>query len=340
MAIAWAKLNLPCRRPSRSSSALLRRPAESFRYRLHVPSSTTRGEYDQHRPVEQHHPDFIRQEGANLLAFFHAWGHPKGATILEISCGSGFMTASLASQPSVGHLLATDASSAFCQIVQRKLATYPPEAARVDIAVMTAEDVKCIPPGAISLIFLRSVLHHISDVDTFLADCAAVLPKGGMLICEEPYAEGYIMMGFLAQFIPDALSSAGETCSPEDRAYIDNFVATMQFYARRDLDKSAAEDKHLFRPDELAVSARKAGMNFDHHPNWHIAISPETNVANRIGYFEKFFGFYIRNCMGWPADLVGRVIPATRKYFGYFGPLESVDNTTPYCFGTFVFTKR
>ena len=297
-------------------------------------------EYDQHRPAEQHQLDFIRQEGANLLAFFHAHGHPQGAPILEIGCGSGFMTTSLASQSAVGHLLATDPSPAFCRIIQRKLAQFPVAAARVDFGVLLAEDVHLIPPGAVSLIFLRSVLHHIAGVDDFLAKCASVLPKGGMLICEEPYYEGYVMMGFLAQFIPDALASAGHNCTAEDHAHIDNFVATMQFYARRDLDKSAAEDKHLFRPDELARTARATGIDFDHYPNWHATIADAKNRTNRIGYFENFFAFYIRNCMNWPADLVDRVIPATRKYFRFFSPLESATNTAPYCFGTFVFTKR
>lgn len=203
---------------------------------------------------------------------------------------------------------------------------------------MLAEDVA--PPGTVPLIFLRSVLHHIADVDTFIAKCASILPKGGLLICEEPYYDGYVMMGFLAQFIPEALAAAGQSCTPEDQAHIDNFIATMQFYARRDLDKSAAEDKHLFRPDELSVSARQVGMDLDHYPNWHVTLADTENRANRPNYFENFFSFYIRKCMGWPPSLVDRVVPATRKYFRFFTPLETETNTVPYCFGTFVFTKR
>lgn len=65
-------------------------------------------------------------------------------------------------------------------------------------------------------------------------------------------------MGFLAQFIPDALRAAGDSCSDKERQLVDYFVATMQYYARRDLDKSEAEDKHLFRPDELFVSGRSS----------------------------------------------------------------------------------
>jgi SAM-dependent methyltransferase len=297
-------------------------------------------EYDSHRPADQWTPEFISQEGANLVAFFQAHGYSPGTPILEIGCGSGFMTASLATQPAVGHLLATDPSPAFCRIARRKIADFPNAAARVDFGVMLAEDVHLITPGAVPLIFLRSVLHHIADVDDFLAKCASVLPKGGLLICEEPYYDGYVMMGFLAQFIPDALAAAGHTCTDDDHAHINNFIATMQFYARRDLDKSEAEDKHLFRPDELFVSARAVGLDLHHHPNWHVTIAADKNLANRIGYFENFFAFYIRKCMGWPQPLVDRVIPATRKYFRYFAPLESATNTAPYCFGTFVFTKR
>ncbi len=81
-------------------------------------------------------------------------------------------------------------------------------------------------------------------------------------------------------------------------------------------------------------------MDFDHHPNWYVTIAADKNIAGRIGYFENFFAFYIRNCMGWPQSLVDRVVPATHKYFRFFTPLESATNTVPYCFGTFVFTKR
>lgn len=89
-------------------------------------------EYDDNRPADQRTPDFYTHEGANLVAFFRSHGYPEGAPMLEIGCGSGAMTASLATQPAIGHLLATDPSPAFCRITRQKLATLPNAASRID----------------------------------------------------------------------------------------------------------------------------------------------------------------------------------------------------------------
>lgn len=114
----------------------------------------------------------------------------------------------------------------------------------------------------------------------------------------------------------------------------------MQFYCRRDIDKSLAEDKHLFRPDELMVSGRALGLELSHYPNRRLTHSPETSDAARIGYFGRFFPDYVRYCMDWDAALSDKVARAMSNYFAFFEPLESSENTTPRCFGIFVFTKR
>jgi SAM-dependent methyltransferase len=259
--------------------------------------------------------------------------------VLEIGCGTGRVSIGLAMQPEVGELFITDPSPAFCRIVQGKLGRFPVQAGRVSFGVLGAEDVAKLPPGAVSVILLRSVLHHITDVDGFLRDCAAVLPRGGMLVCEEPYYEGYMMMGFLGQFMADALRSAGHECTVAELERIQFFVATMQFYCRRDIDKSKDEDKHLFRPDELMVAGREIGLVLTHYPNRRITDSEATYRRTHAEYFERFFAEYVRHCMGWPMDFAEKVILATKKYFAFFTPLERGGNTTPSCFGTFVFVK-
>jgi len=321
---------------------LSRTPQDDGVYQLSAPRPFQHDEaqYELNRPAARKTTEFHREQGANLFALFRRHGLPPNAPILEIGCGSGAMSTSLATQPGAGHLLFTDPSPAFCRITQGNLEQHGSFDARVDFGILRAEDVDILPPGSVHLIFLRSVLHHILDVDDFLLRCSRVLPPGGLLVCEEPYYEGYMMMGFLGQFIADALASAGDQCTPEELHHIDYFIATMQYYARRDLDKSEAEDKHLFQPDQLFVSGRAVGLDLTHYPNWHVTVSEEKNLANRIGYFQKFFDSYLRNCMHWPPDLVDRVAVATGRYFRFFDPLESPDNTVPYCFGTFVFTKR
>ncbi len=293
-------------------------------------------QYDQARVSTEH----LRSEAAHVMDLCQRHGLAAGAPVLEVGCGTGRLSLGLAMHPGVGHLLVTDPSSAFCRITQRKLASIRAAAGRVDIGVLRAEDIAVLPAGAVTAIMLRSVLHHIADVDAFLGDCAGVLPPGGLLVCEEPYYEGYMMMGFHGQFIEAALSAHGYACTPEDRERVAYFIATMQFYGRRDVDKADAEDKHLFKPDELMRSGRTVGMDLDHYPNVSMTMSPAQNEQARSGYFQRFFADYVRYCMGWSESFARRVAEATRGHFSYFGPLEQGGHTTPACFGTFVFTKR
>ena len=298
------------------------------------------GDYDRQYGLEKFSTEELTREAGYLMDICRRHGLPPGAPVLEIGCGTGRISIGLALQPDMGHLLISDPSPAFCGIVQKKLAGLPVHAARVDFGILQAEDVALLPPGSVSMILLRSVLHHIADVDGFLRGCAAVLPPGGLLVCEEPYYDGYMMMGFLGQFIEDALTGGGHVCTAEERQLIAHFVATMQFYSRRDVDKSQAEDKHLFRPDELMVTGRGMALELTHYPNWRMTMSPEGNEKARTGYFQRFFADYVRYCMDWPEEFALKAAQATRKYFQFFEPLEKGGNTTPACFGTFVFTKR
>jgi ubiquinone/menaquinone biosynthesis C-methylase UbiE len=318
------------------------RPVVANSYEISAARSYQHDEsdYDRQYGLEQFSTDELTREAGFLMEICTRHGLPQGAPVLEIGCGTGRISIGLALQPGMGHLLITDPSPAFCGIVQRKLQGLPIQAAQVDFGILQAEDVALLPAGSVSLILLRSVLHHILDVDGFLRGCASVLPPGGLLVCEEPYYDGYMMMGFLGQFIEDALTNSGYSCTPEDQQRINHFVHTMQFYSRRDIDKSQAEDKHLFRPDELMVTGRTMNLELSHYPNWRMTMSPEANENARSGYFQRFFADYVHYCMDWPKDFSLRVADATRKYFRFFEPLETGGNTTPACFGTFVFTKR
>jgi SAM-dependent methyltransferase len=274
-----------------------------------------------------------------LLDICRRHGFQAGASVVEIGCGTGRISVGLAMQPDVGHLFITDPSPAFCRIVQKKLAGMPLEAAHVDFGILAAEDVGALPAGSVSMILLRSVLHHIADVPGFLRASAAALTEGGILVCEEPYYEGYMMMGFMAQFIEAALAASGYVISTEERERVAFFVATMQFYCRRDIDKSSEEDKHLFRPDELMTSGRELGLELTHYPNRRITDSEKVYIGTHRGYYQRFFAAYIRYCMDWPQEFSARVEAATLPYFEFFRPLEHGGNTTPACFGTFVFVR-
>jgi len=298
------------------------------------------GGYDGQYGIESFPVNELIVEAKNVMDFCRRHGYVDGSPILEIGCGTGRISVGLALQPAMEHLLITDPSPAFCRITQKKLAAAALPPGIVDLAVLRAEDIGLLPAGSVSLILLRSVLHHIADVEAFLQGCAGLLPPGGLLVCEEPYYEGYLLMGFVAQFIEGALANTGYACTPEERGHLAMFRDTMQFYCRRDLDKSRDEDKHLFRPDELIIAGQAIGLECKHYPNSQLTYSPAQNDHCRRNYFHTFFSSYVRYCMNWPPDFSSRVMNAIGPHFDYFTPIEAAANTVPWCFGSFVFTKR
>jgi ubiquinone/menaquinone biosynthesis C-methylase UbiE len=297
-------------------------------------------DYDRQYGLEEFNAEVLFEEARNVAACLKDHGMPEGARILEVGCGTGRVSVGLAMQPGLSHLLLTDPSPAFCRITRRKLAAVTAVVPRIDFGILRAEDVGSVPLGAVDVILLRSVLHHIADVPAFLRACASVLSRGGLLVCEEPYYEGYLLMGLVTTFLEGALARRGHVCSEEEKAHIALMVASMQYYCRRDVDKSEAEDKHLFRPDELFAIGRDLELDLNHYPNWRITISGERNDASRPGYFERFYRAYLRYCMSWPPEFAEKAVDAIRDSLQFLAPVETASNPSPHCFGTFVFRKR
>ena len=117
--------------------------------------------------------------------------------------------------------------------------------------------------------------------------------------------EGFVLMGAMAQFLPALCGAARTSLSDEQRKHVEMFQRTMQFYARRDMDKSEAEDKHLFRVDELMVSARESGLTLHFRPNTsfdHFAAKPGERQAP--ARFRESFQNYLKRCMSWDEPLM------------------------------------
>lgn len=245
----------------------------------------------------------------------------------------------LALQEGIGRLILTDPSPAFCRITRAKVERVAAKVPCIDYGVLLAEDAGRFPPGLISVILLRSVLHHVLDVPAFLANCAKILPAGGLLICEEPYFDGYLAMGLVTTFLENALAARGYFCSAEEKEKIAEMVASMQYYSRRDVDKSQAEDKHLFKPDELMKTGWECGLHLDHYPNWRLTRPDSANAQDRVGHFSRFYRDYLQYCMRWPADFATRAVDSIRENLRYLEPLETTTAVAFQCFGTFVFTK-
>jgi len=238
----------------------------------------------------------------------------------------------------MGEILVTDPSPAFCRLTAQKLACLPPPVQGVQIGLLAAEDVFKLPKNAFSMIVLRSVLHHILDIPRFFMDCSELLAPGGLMLFEEPCYEGFLMMGVMTQFMPDILKGQGVALSVKQQADIQIFADTMKFYARRDVDKSACEDKHLFRPDELMRVCHECGMDLQLFPNRVFADIDHRDEPLDPKYFERFYYAYLKYALAWDQDLIDVFERYGTKYLDYFSQLMPA-GAAPHTYGTFLCKK-
>jgi len=297
------------------------------------------GAYDPQYAIDQIDLESYRHEGRVLLDLCNEYGYDSRMPALEIGCGTGRLSLSLAISGQLGEILITDPSPAFCRITASKLSHTLPGLTGAKTAVLIATDLEKLPKAAFSLIALRSTLHHILDIPRFFHDCAELLSPGGLIVFEEPCYEGYVMMGAMTQFMPDILKAHGVALSAKHVGDIQTFVDAMKFYARRDLDKSECEDKHLFRPDELMRICDDHGLRLELFPNRTFGELHMRNEPLAGCYFERFYFDYLKYSMAWDQELINLFDRYGRKYLEYFAPLAA-GGATPYTYGTFLCKKK
>jgi ubiquinone/menaquinone biosynthesis C-methylase UbiE len=270
---------------------------------------------------------------ANLLRKFDS---DFSGPVLELGCGTGKATVGLCKSEAFPWFLITDSSKTFLDITRRKLERNGIALGNVRFAVFSDTDLDRLPVGSLSAIVLRSTLHHFTDVPRWIAAAARTLRPGGTLVFEEPCSPGYLLMGLVAQV---AATTQNNGLTQEQREQAAYLAETIKAYHRRDLDKSAWEDKHVFRPDEMIVWGRDAGLTTHFLPNStfeHYAhtTSPEIGTID----FEKFVRDYLQYCMGYGAASADQITKSVQPLCRYV--VEACSGTQePYLLGTFVMQR-
>jgi hypothetical protein len=152
--------------------------------------------------------------------------------------------------------------------------------------------------------------------------------------------DGFVLLGAMAQFIPSILRDAGHPLDAAQLKQVDVLVRTMQFYARRDIDKTAAEDKHLFRVDEMMQTCSEAGLDMEFMPNMtfeHYSAPPQTRTQGWS--FSAFFHDYLAYLMSFDPALMKLIDEHFRGYCDYLDVLTAKGNG-PYVQGVFLCRKR
>jgi ubiquinone/menaquinone biosynthesis C-methylase UbiE len=280
-----------------------------------------------------------RSVGCGVVQLLKDAGADFSLPALEIGCGTGLVSLGLAEASPWPLTILTDPSPAFLRITQGKLRKHGAPEGRLAFAVLMGEEVDRLPPESLSMIVLRSTLHHVLHVDQFIADAARALRPGGVLTFQEPCMEGYVLMGAMVQFLPKAAAAAGEPLAPPQLKHVEMFVNTMKYYARRDLDKTKAEDKHLFRVDELMKTGERNGLSVQFHANTAYENFADPQARPAPDSFTPFFRNYARYCMSWDEGMMRlfdqHLLPACA-----YVEEAAAGGSGPYMHGVFVCTKR
>jgi ubiquinone/menaquinone biosynthesis C-methylase UbiE len=115
----------------------------------------------------------------------------ENLAILDVACGSGWVTAGLLQQETVRNcrLHAFDISPHGPELLARLERTIP-HSNRVETSVQDASAM-LFEDRTFDVIIGSSVLHHFDDVRGFLTDCKRILKPGGVATFGEPFALGY-----------------------------------------------------------------------------------------------------------------------------------------------------
>ena len=276
--------------------------------------------------------------GAWQLAARHATRPIE--SLLEVGAGGGTCSLGLVDAAGTAELLITDTSPAFLQIIRRKLAAQGVDPARTRFATLAGEDLGRLPPASLDAVVIASALHHVTDWRAFLADAAAVLRPGGVLVIQEPCREGNLMMGLALDVVLSPLWPAAAALSHEDHDRIDRCRDSIYFLANSHIAK-VGEDKHSFLVSELATAASTVGFTGSvFYANAHFADLADTDLSLRhgacsiVGYMDSFLEMHHRVSLDGMEKLRTHLFPVLAKLDRAF-----VDGDGAPLFGCMVFCR-
>jgi SAM-dependent methyltransferase len=279
------------------------------------------------------------EEGQGLCALLKTHGVDTRGPALEIGCGTGRLTFGLAHHYPGPDFLITDPSQTFLRLTQGQFGSGAGYPSRLHFAVLNADDLHQLPPDMFSLIAMRSTLHHILDVEAFIAACARTLRPGGALVMgAEPCESGYILMAAVGQAIAPTLAAAGVTLLPAWEKQLRGFTDTVKFYCRRDIDKTTAEDKHLFREHELSDLGNVHGLQLRYFPNATFSDFAPPYQPDFVN-FSIFFLNYLQYCMMFDAELLQLIRQHMKSQLSFIDDCYG-SHVGPTITGVFLFKKK
>jgi 2-polyprenyl-3-methyl-5-hydroxy-6-metoxy-1,4-benzoquinol methylase len=206
--------------------------------------------------------------------------------ILEIGCGTGYLTSSLIHAGGMTTLVASDPSTKFLHLTRQKVQTLP-QSGKLRLLRLADCDLDCIPSELFDFIVMRSVLHHFEDFKSAAALLLSKLPPGGQCFMLEPRADFHITASLLLKMAKANALARRDGWSTQHEKVVRDFVEAAEFYSDRGRDKSGSEDKYAFFVEELLGISEDTGTVLS-------SIGGEYQTTYSQGF--KDFLFYCMNC--------------------------------------------
>lgn len=183
-------------------------------------------------------------------------------SVVEIGCGSGAFSRAVLSRAVVRDIVLTDVSVDMLRICSRHLERLD-LASRVPTTLATYSTAeRCFPDASFDTCVGVQVLHHIPDVNGFLAEALRFLKPGGRALFVEP---NRIFIRAVASALADIVARllAHDARPTSDRQSLLNWIAQARqgVLHQGDMEFLAAfEDKHMFVGEEFEQAALQVGF--------------------------------------------------------------------------------
>lgn len=105
---------------------------------------------------------------------------PQGKKVLDIGCGNGISSIAFALNGYEVTAVEPDSSLTIGAGAIRQLVQHY-QLQNIEVFEAFAEDIK-FPDQTYDIVYVRQAMHHAYDLDKFIAECARVLKKGGILV--------------------------------------------------------------------------------------------------------------------------------------------------------------
>jgi len=254
---------------------------------------------------------FVELSGLNFDADL------KNLDILEVACGSGWVTGTLLRAPSVQNCRfhAFDISPDGPRMLGRFAA--PIESSNVlELSVQDACSM-LFAPNSFDLILGNSILHHFDDFEFHLDQCYNALRPGGVALFGEPFALGHMLA---ASCLMIATLNLGRKV-PAITAYYSNTSYKLQNYGNQDALRHKV-DKHMYMREIFFQLSRRIGFS-------HVEIRPR----HTFDFFSK--GYFIDRALAKLGVKDEEVQVEARKVYKVFADMFSA-NTFAYVLPQFM----